>query len=239
MLFSVHLLASCARWRGGPRAVWIVALCFIAGSYSYHLHVIRGQKYVLYLFLLSAAYYCFDKKKLEFVSGFVLGFLATFRLNAVFILVPFLFLRKWKFLAGTLGGLALGIALPVVFAGPAVWSGYFTQGKVLNGASLSSVYAGAPVYHYGNSFFDGAAPDVQRSFLEWDPAPDNINASFLGSRSVFPGLFERFQFFSKKIGILLFLLFLRGECCGSGGSGSGSVFGFRVVARGSRMPSRG
>ena len=200
VLLSVYLLASCARWQGGPQIVWIVALFFIATSYSYNAHVFRGQKYIVYLFMLSASYYFLDRMKRETLSGFITGFLITFRPNVVFMLIPILFARRWKILMGVLAGIILGITLPVVIAGPGIWQSYRAQEIRARGlpASLATAHLSTAGCKFGNSFFDGAADDVRRSFLLKDPVPNCILSNFVHKRSAFNMFLQSSALFSNR-----------------------------------------
>ncbi|MBV8882690.1 MAG: DUF2029 domain-containing protein [Chroococcidiopsidaceae cyanobacterium CP_BM_RX_35] len=113
------------------KLILIIGLLFFSGSYFWRLHVERGQIYIVYVFLLSYAYWLAHKSKHNYIlSGFWIGLTASLRPPVVLMLLPILLYKQWKLLIGTIIGLLSGLILSFTFVGVPIWGKYFSAIKV-------------------------------------------------------------------------------------------------------------
>ena len=127
LLLSLYLFSRTTTNIALKKLVWIVGLFLISSSFFWRLHVERGQIYILYVSLISLAYFLHQSnfKNNLFWSGFILGISVILRAPLALLVLPFLLYKKWKLFSGAIiGGIsALGISL--LFSGWKVWLSYF------------------------------------------------------------------------------------------------------------------
>ncbi len=175
-ILSIHLLARCASNAAQKRLIWISCLFFLGTSDAFHLHIVRGQKYVIFLFLLSAVFYLFQKNR-DFMSGFIMGILISVRFNALLIMAALCWMRRGKMLAGVLSGIAVTLVLTSLLSGPSVWWNFCAQ--VDKSVELTIRPMAIPTLKYGHSRYEGATDDMLPSFYQKDYVSNYINASFI------------------------------------------------------------
>ncbi len=132
LLLNLAILANIANSQVKSKLVLIVGLLFFSGSYFWHFHVERGQIYIVYVFLLSCAYWLAQKPfKYNYVlSGFLVGITASLRLPIVVMFIPMILYKQWKILTGAIVGILSGLFFSVSFAGISIWKSYFSAMKV-------------------------------------------------------------------------------------------------------------
>lgn len=104
-----------------------VTSLFILSAPFWHLHVERGQVYVLYALMLWISYrlYTSSYRRKEVLAGLVLGLLISLRSPFVLFLFPFAVFRQFKFVSGAAAGALLGVILSSIIVGPSTWVDYF------------------------------------------------------------------------------------------------------------------
>lgn len=109
------------------KLIWIVGLLFISGNSFWRLHVERGQKYILYVFLISLAFWLSNKtfKLSHILSGFVIGFTASLRQPVILMSIPILLYKKWKLFIGVVIGFLSGLASPLIITNFSIWKEYY------------------------------------------------------------------------------------------------------------------
>jgi len=128
-LLSLLIFAKSAKSKVKSKIIWIIGLMFIAGSSFWRLHVERGQIYIVFLFLLSLAYWISQKsfKHNAILSGFLIGYTMSLRPPTIFMAIPVIIYRQWKLFIGTIIGLLFGIATPLIFSGISIWEKYYSS----------------------------------------------------------------------------------------------------------------
>jgi Glycosyltransferase family 87 len=115
-------------------------LIFFAGSSFWKLHVDVGQFYVVYVFLLSLAYYFFtsEQKFGHAVGGILIGLVASLRFPIIMMMLPMIIFKKIKMFTATLVSFCICLIASFFLAGSQVWQSYFlamrTFGKLHTGS---------------------------------------------------------------------------------------------------------
>ncbi|MDO8584877.1 MAG: glycosyltransferase 87 family protein [bacterium] len=129
-----------------------LGLLFISGSSFWRLHVERGQIYVWYVSLFSAALYLYSraeekssalqappltKEEYEWLplaaSGLILGYLISLRPPFIFAIIPFLLYKKFKFVSFVAAGALTSVLITGLFFPFALWKSY-EQSATFQGA---------------------------------------------------------------------------------------------------------
>ncbi|MDH4128748.1 MAG: DUF2029 domain-containing protein, partial [Spirochaetota bacterium] len=128
LILSLILLHLCTDNGEKRYIIWILGLLFISGNYFWHFHVERGQIYILYSFLIILAYWVLQKSFSfkSFLSGFILGFVASLRPPIILMGIPIIIGKDWKMLAGGVFGLLFGFTLTIIFADISLWEKYYS-----------------------------------------------------------------------------------------------------------------
>lgn len=179
LLGSIQMFARSAGSDDKSKLIWFVSLFFICSSYAFRIHMERGQVYIIYLFLLSAAYWFLQRKFIGNIigSGFIIGFLATLRPTMVLMCIPILIYKRWKVFIGSIAGITFGVALSAVVAGIPIWKSYFVALKEINGFESTRQYIGNPVYKYAYQL-EGMYNDMSKLKIVKNP-PGYISDSSL------------------------------------------------------------
>ena len=141
LILSIALFAHASPSKRKTILVWIGGLFFISGGYFWRYHVERGQCYILYVFLISAAYWCAVKFSRwgDLVSGFLIGVTTTFMPPMILMNIPMLAYKKWKLLLGNIIGMTCGIIPSCYLWGIANWD-YFLTRSALNHRSTIQLH---------------------------------------------------------------------------------------------------
>ncbi|MBE9043780.1 DUF2029 domain-containing protein [Pleurocapsales cyanobacterium LEGE 10410] len=85
-----------------------------------------GQIYIVYVFLLSIAWFCLNKtfKFNNFVGGVLVGITASLRPPFVLLFIPFLISRRYSFLLGGLAGILFNLSLSFAVVDLFIWQKY-------------------------------------------------------------------------------------------------------------------
>jgi hypothetical protein len=118
--------------------ILILGLLFFSGSFFWRFHVERGQIYILYVFLLSCAYWLArnSARKDHLLSGFLVGLTASLRPPLFLMSVPMVVYRQWVLLIGTAVGLLSGLLFSFLLADVGTWNSYFSAMKIYQKAHL-------------------------------------------------------------------------------------------------------
>ncbi|NJL10664.1 MAG: DUF2029 domain-containing protein [Calothrix sp. SM1_7_51] len=110
------------------KITWIITLIFIFGNHFWRIHVSVGQIYVLYVFLLSLAYFVLQQniKFKEIIAGLLIGITTSFRFPIIVMILPMILFRKFKLLGATLLSLFFSLLTGVIIAKPEAWFSYFS-----------------------------------------------------------------------------------------------------------------
>jgi len=109
---------------------------FISISYIWQTHLIWGQLYILYAFLLAVSYkiFVFDKSR-DLLSGFIVGFTSCLRPTMGAIWAPMMFSRRKAFSLGGVLGFLFGILLPILIKSD-IWFDYFSSMGIYSTSQL-------------------------------------------------------------------------------------------------------
>ena len=132
LLLNLAILANLANSQVKSKLILILGLFFFSGSYFWRFHVERGQFYIVYVFLLTCAYWLAQKqfKHSYVLSGFLIGITVSLRLPVIVMLIPMLIYKQWKILSGAIVGILSGLLFSFTFAGISTWKSYFSAMKV-------------------------------------------------------------------------------------------------------------
>ena len=110
------------------KLIWIVGLFFVGSSFYWRLHVERGQIYILYIFLISLAYWIYQRKIKynDLLSGIVVGYTIILRPPVIMLNIPMLIYRKWKFLLGNIIGVIIGFSSSLLLVPISTWIKYYS-----------------------------------------------------------------------------------------------------------------
>lgn len=131
LLGSLVLLTRVVSSRRLRVTLLLVAVLGFAAAEPWLMHIERGQIYVLYLLLLSAAVsLCLRHGLDSWQAGVIFGLAAALRPSFVLVVPAFLVLGKWRSASAavTAAGVAVALTLPLV--GPAGWESYFRTGDI-------------------------------------------------------------------------------------------------------------
>lgn len=133
------------------KIILFIGLFFFSGSYFWRLHVERGQIYILYVFLISCAYWIM-RENLKFnsvLSGLLIGLTASLRLPILLMFIPMLIYKKWNLFFGAVVGLFLAILCSFSLGGLAIWKSYFSAMKL-----WEKVHSGLIEFKGGGNWVD-------------------------------------------------------------------------------------
>jgi hypothetical protein len=130
------LLVTSVTARADRRALLAVFLLAFAGE-AWRVHVERGQVYIVYALLLAISYRLTRDK--PGLGGLVLGLVIGLRPTFLVAALPFLLARCGRFLAGTIGGIAVALAASLTVADMDDWSSYFRAMDTIVTASVDGL----------------------------------------------------------------------------------------------------
>ena len=92
----------------------------------WRFHVNSGQIYIVYVFLLSVAWFLLNRpSRFNYIaSGFLVGITASFRPSFVLLFIPFLICQRYVFLLGGILGLLFNLSLSYAVVGASIWNKY-------------------------------------------------------------------------------------------------------------------
>ena len=92
----------------------------------WRFHVNSGQIYIVYVFLLSLAWFCLNKsfKFHNFFSGVFVGITASLRPPFILVFIPFLLTQRASFLLGGLAGILFSLSLSFTVVDLFIWKKY-------------------------------------------------------------------------------------------------------------------
>lgn len=134
--------------RDGPRLTVFLALLVLFGcSYSWFLHVERGQIYVIYAMLLAVGFFLVHGhfRRADFLAGVVIGVAIVMRPPIALLPMLFLLFGYGRAVAGVIvGGLAVGLGI-TLFHGVDIWFSYLSSMPVLGKINAGLVSTGLPL----------------------------------------------------------------------------------------------
>ena len=152
LLLSISIFAKSTDSKTKSKLIWIIGLLFISGNTFWRLHVERGQQYILFVFLITLAFWL-SKRNFKYgtiIAGFIIGFTVTLRPPIILMGIPILIYKKWKLLIGSIIGLICGIASPLILTDISIWNKYYSAMQFLGktphsfgspwGESYQSIY---------------------------------------------------------------------------------------------------
>ncbi len=100
---------------------------FFINSLFWRFHINSGQIYIVYVLLLSLAWFLLNKdSKLNHIaSGFFVGIAASLRPSFILFFLPFLICQRYYFLLGGFLGLVFSLSLSWAVVGTFIWKQYF------------------------------------------------------------------------------------------------------------------
>ena len=100
----------------------------MGSSFYWRLHVERGQIYILYIFLISLAYWIYQRKIKynDLLSGMVIGYAIILRPPIIMLNIPMLIYKKWKFLLGNIFGVIIGFSSSLLLVPFSTWIKYYS-----------------------------------------------------------------------------------------------------------------
>ncbi len=134
------------------KIIWIISLFFISSSFFWRLHIERGQVYILYVSLISMAYF-FNSLKIksnELWSGVIIGFAIVLRPPLILIPIVFLFYRNWKIIVGSIIGAFSTLSISLLFSGWEVWLSYFKAMQIHGVNHMKGIQQVISNYPYQN-----------------------------------------------------------------------------------------
>ncbi|MDO9577107.1 MAG: glycosyltransferase family 87 protein [Candidatus Cloacimonadales bacterium] len=169
LIFSILLLAKAAGKK--YKIVLIIGFMFFLGSSFWRFHVANGQIYILFVFIITAAYLVAKStfKYRDFWSGFILGLAASWRPPMILMGLPFIFYKKWKLIFGGIAGIIVGFLSSLLLTGISTWQSYFSAMKI-HGLFHSGLLQPELKIHPNSNFIEG----VRNSFFSADvPSTDS------------------------------------------------------------------
>ena len=127
LLLSIFFFSRTSLDPSIKKMIWIVSLFFIGSSFFWRLHVERGQIYILYVVLISLAYYLYnlENRYNQIWSGIVIGFAVVLRPPLILIPAMFLLYKNWKIILGSIIGAFSILGASLLVSGLNVWISYF------------------------------------------------------------------------------------------------------------------
>ncbi len=123
MLGSVFLFSRVVS-KEKKNLVWSFSIFFFLCSSGWLLHVERGQVYVVYVCLLSLAYYFYRKESIVISLGF-LALLVWLRFPFAIFVIPYVFyFKKYKVVLASLGYFLLLLGISLGGSSPGDWLAY-------------------------------------------------------------------------------------------------------------------
>ena len=123
-------LAVLARVNSASKALVLfsAAVLVTAANPAWRLHVERGQLYVVWLAMLTAAYAFASRKTTrgELIAGGLIGMAVCLRPPLVLLIIPMLLLRRQRLAYASGTATALFLAFFLVVARPAAWTSYLS-----------------------------------------------------------------------------------------------------------------
>jgi hypothetical protein len=107
--------------------IWIVAIFAFMTTASWHLHVERGQLYILFVFLMSYAFSVLNTK--SFQSGILWGILVLFKPTYLLLATGFVWKLKIRILSGIFIVLLVGLLFFKIGGLQNTWIDYFQAMK--------------------------------------------------------------------------------------------------------------
>ena len=92
----------------------------------WRFHVNSGQIYIVYIFLLSVAWFLLNRpSRFNYIAGgFLVGITASFRPSFILLFIPFLICQRYVFLLGGILGLLFNLSLSYAVVGASIWNKY-------------------------------------------------------------------------------------------------------------------
>lgn len=191
-VLSVLMLSASTKSRIKTKIVLIIALLFISGSHFWRLHVERGQVYIVYVFLVSLAYWVSQRsfKHSSVLGSFLLGLTASLRPPIIFMSLPMLLYRKWKMFLATVAGLFSGVSLSLLVVDISMWKNYVSAMRILGKIYLGLIETVPGRYNYNPNIegqdrmanwaqlpiYDSSLQYIFRTFLAIDLYPIVLGA---------------------------------------------------------------
>ena len=125
---SLAVLARVNTTRQRAVVLFGVALLAIAANPAWRLHVERGQLYVVWLAMLTAAYAFASRKTTrgELIAGGLIGMAVCMRPPLALLIIPMLLLRRQRLAYASGTATVLFLAFFLVVARPAAWTSYLS-----------------------------------------------------------------------------------------------------------------
>ena len=125
---SLAVLARVNTTRQRAVVLFGVALLAIAANPAWRLHVERGQLYVVWLAMLTAAYAFASQKTTrgELIAGGLIGMAVCMRPPLALLVIPMLLLRRQRLAYATGAATVLSLAFFLTVARPAAWTSYLS-----------------------------------------------------------------------------------------------------------------
>lgn len=125
LIASVYIFVSISP---DKKKVPVLTLGIVFGaSFFWTKHISTGQIYVFYLFLVALAAKLPPRRSFLSVRSLILGFLAALRPTYLLLILPFLILRKTKFVLGIMIGLSMTTIVSLLIIGVQPWYSYFSS----------------------------------------------------------------------------------------------------------------
>lgn len=137
LLATVVLLVNCTGLADKQKFVLVLGLLF-AGSFSWIHHVRNGQIYILYVFLVTSAYWINVKltRGKNILAGFILGITASLRPPYALMIILALLRGKTKIFLSGLTGVLVAFSISLKAVGLNVWKSYFSAITLIGTHSL-------------------------------------------------------------------------------------------------------
>ncbi len=173
-----------------------VGLFFLTVFVFWHNHIEKGQIYIFYLFLVAFSY-IFYKKKLDFISGIIMGINIVFRPFFILFVIPFFIKSKWKFILGNIIGAISLLLISIKVFGAQMWQKFFES---VNYQSKLHILD----FSYIKQYFDNAT----------NPAIETLKKKYYSIYdSSIQGTFDKIFHiklspFHLKLALFLFIIFI-------------------------------
>lgn len=138
VLFLTTFVLLFFRANRGKKIILTFLFILFATTPIWHAHILWGQIYILYAFLLALSYTIvtsFSFKLRELAGGFLIGFLSCLRPPFGIIWFSMIFFQRRNFFLGGVLGVLLGFILPTFVKGD-IWFHYFHSMVFYSGTQL-------------------------------------------------------------------------------------------------------